>query len=159
MGDIGVPRQASDFSSEVLTTTGVRVLIWKHFTSVFPQNVLFGQGFGGWQDTFSPYAEGVGLSIGFPPHNMFIYLWSQSGIFAPITALIFIVLVFRFSNVLLKSQIREISLLGAALGAVATWTFAYGLGENSGLLGDPRQQTLFSALIGLAYARARTIGT
>lgn len=156
---LSTPEPIQDFSAQVASTTGVRILIWQHFIDVFSLAPILGQGFGGWQESFEIHASALGLSVAFPPHNTFIYLWSQSGIFAVLLGCIFMSTVLLFAKRLLVSPVREISLLGSAVGTVASWVFVHGMGENSGLLGDPRQQALFAALIGLAYQRSRSVGS
>ena len=53
---------------------------------------------------------------------------------------------------LARSKQNEPRSLGFTLSMVAGWLFIQGMGENWGLFGDVRQQTVFAVLIGLAYA-------
>jgi hypothetical protein len=57
-----------------------RGYIWKFIWKVFRENVVLGQGVGGWELVYSNYAISVGLQPGLPPHNLFVHLWSWSGL-------------------------------------------------------------------------------
>ena len=88
-----------------------------------------------------------------PPHNTLIYLWSQSGILAPIVALIFMFFILHFGLKLIKSQEYELQILGLGLFYSYLWLFIHGMGTNYGLLGDIHILPLMAVYYGFVYAR------
>jgi hypothetical protein len=143
------------FVAESANTAGVRLQIWRHAATVFADTPFLGQGFGGWGRSYAPYANTVGLSPSFPPHNTLIYLWSQSGLLAVLLALAFIFLVARLAWVLIRSDQPQTQHLGLLLGLTSAWHFGHGMGENWGLWGDPHLLPLFATLVGWSiYARS-----
>lgn len=145
----------STFAAASIDTASIRLLIWNYAANAFTESPILGQGFGGWQQGYEAYALATGMPTGFPPHNTLIYLWSQSGILATILGLAFMLQVMILAYRLAVSDQRNTRLLGRTLGIAAGWLFIQGMGENYGHLGDPRQQAIFAALVGLAYATLR----
>lgn len=148
--------EKSSFAAASIDTASIRLLIWNYAAQAFAESPLFGQGFGGWQQGYDTYALARGISPDFPPHNTLIYLWSQSGILASILGLVFMFHVMRLAYRLAISNQQKARLLGLTLGMVAGWLFIQGMGENWGLFGEPHQQPIFAALVGLAYATLRS---
>lgn len=146
MGGLGSAGAA--FVAESTNTTNVRLKIWGYAVQAFAETPLLGQGFGGWKQGYTPYAESVGLSPAFPPHNTLIYLWSQSGLLAPLLALAFMYLVARLAWTLIRSGQAQPQQLGLLLGLAAAWHFGHGMGENWGLWGDTHLLPLFATLVG-----------
>lgn len=153
--------EKSSFAAASIDTASIRLMIWSYAAQAFTESPIFGQGFGGWQRGYETYALATGIPPEFPPHNTLIYLWSQSGIIAAMLGLLFMFHVMRLAYQLTASQQRNTRLLGLTLGMAAGWLFIQGLGENSGHLGDPRQQPILAALVGIAYAnvKSRTAAT
>jgi O-antigen ligase len=147
--------ERSAFAAASLETASSRLLIWTYAVQAFAESPLLGQGFGGWQEAYPQYALDIGINPVYPPHNTLIYLWSQSGVLAVILGLVFMFHVMRLAYRLAASSQQSDVLLGLTLGMVAGWLFIQGMGENWGLFGDPRQQPIFAALVGLAYATFR----
>jgi O-antigen ligase len=143
------------FAAASIDTASIRLQIWKYALHAFTDSPILGQGFGGWQQGYATHALATGMPTGFPPHNTLIYLWSQSGILAAIFGLAFMFQVMILAHRLAVSDQRNTRLLGLILAIAAGWLFIQGMGENSGHLGDPRQQAIFAALVGLAYATLR----
>ncbi|MDH4573290.1 O-antigen ligase family protein [Salinicola acroporae] len=131
-----------------------RLLIWQYGLEAFEEKPIVGQGYGGWQEGFSGYVkrlgeEGVELRDGFPPHNTFIYLWSQSGALSVVFA---ILLLWHWSGISLsaigKNREKEHGLrMAMALTGAWVWLTVHGMGDNTGLLGDAHQVTLLALVI------------
>lgn len=147
--------QETLFVSDSIKTTNIRLLIWLYALKEFFHSPILGQGFGGWQNSLENYALETGFNVSFPPHNTFVYLWSQSGVAAVGVALLFIAGVFLLCYRLLKIPDFESRLLGVTLGLIASWLFLQGMGENYGLLGEMHQLPLLAALIGVGYAKCQ----
>jgi O-antigen ligase len=117
------------------------------------QSPIFGQGFGGWQSGFSRYADE--WNEGFPPHNTLVYLWSQSGIFAVLLALLFMVSVLHAAIKLMRIGGKDDYFLGLSLLMTSFWLFVQGMGENWGLVGEAHQEVLFAVLLAMVNVRLR----
>jgi len=144
-------------SAEITETALVRFSIWSYAASAFFEAPLLGQGFGGWQEGYGTYATALGIDPDFPPHNTLIYLWSQSGALALLFGLGFMTTIVWSGLRLMTLRNPEIRSLGICLVLVSGWLFVHGLGENWGVVGEPRQQVLFAALLGLTLARYHAI--
>ncbi|WP_160032338.1 O-antigen ligase family protein [Paenibacillus sp. An7] len=57
-----------------------RVLIWDFTFDKIKEHPFLGLGFGGWESEFPIYALRVGTDPSFPPHNIFVIIWSWAGI-------------------------------------------------------------------------------
>ncbi|WP_187776000.1 O-antigen ligase family protein [Salinicola corii] len=145
------PRETLDNAEDSMNS---RLLIWQYGLEAFEEKPLMGQGYGGWQQGFSGYVkrlreEGIELRDGFPPHNTFIYLWSQSGALSVVFA---VLLLWHWSGISLsaigKNREREHGLrMALALTGAWVWLTAHGMGDNTGLLGDAHQVTLLAFII------------
>lgn len=130
----------------------MRIKIWGYGKQVFSQAPLLGQGFGGWQKGYPQYAEAVGISKNYPPHNTWLYIWSQGGLFAAIMGVIFVLVVIKYGVsglTINENNIRSwvsVSMLGAFI-----WTFSHGMGTNFGLVGDVHMMPMLSMLLALVY--------
>jgi O-antigen ligase len=153
LGPIETRSSAAGFGSEVQGTTDTRFLIWEFAVSSLAKSPLLGQGFGGWQATFPAYARQVGLSPNFPPHNTFLYLWSQSGILAMLLGLCFAVAVLKRAFAQIRHVDDECRGLALALGMGFLWLTSQGLGENLGLLGETHMAPVLAAMMALFRAR------
>jgi len=138
-----------------------RFIFWKVASYLFPQHVIAGLGFGGWNQDYQLYREITPnldpmLQANMPPHDTFIALWSQSGIFAAILGLLFMLSViwFGFRN---YDRTREKSIKALCLCVSGTWLwiFLQGMGENWGLVGEMHIQPIialaFALMMGLTY--------
>lgn len=137
-----------EFVAESANTTSVRLQIWSFAAQTFSNSPLLGQGFGGWQVEFLPFAEANGLNPAFPPHNTLIYLWSQSGLPAAMLSVIFMFLVLLQAWTLVRKGQEQDQQLGLLLALAAIWQFGQGMGENWGLWGDSHLLVLFATLVG-----------
>lgn len=145
-----------DQSGETLDT---RILIWNYGFHAFINSPLLGQGFGGWQVGFDKYAAINGLSPGYPPHNTFMYLWSQGSLFALVFGAYFAIrlvsfLVRRLRTPYMSESTQDSTILLAALLAFG-WTFTQGMGSNFGLIGEQHMAPFLAVLLGLVYQASR----
>lgn len=143
----------SNFTKNVIKTTDIRFLIWNCGLNEFFKHPIMGLGFGGWHEIFSKYAISKGINTGYPPHNTFIYLWAQSGIFTVIFAILFMIYIIKFAFHLIKSNVKELKGLGIAILGAYLWTFIHGMGTNFGLVGELHMEVILAAILGYSYAR------
>jgi O-antigen ligase len=129
------------------------VQIWNYALESFLDRPFLGEGFGGWQVGFAKYALEHNIVRVFPPHNTFIYLWSQSGIVVVILAIFFILSIIQYAFKLLNSKNRELIGLGIALLGSFLWTFIHGMGTNFGLVGESHMEVILATILGYSYAR------
>lgn len=146
-------RASGGFGTEVQGTTSTRLLIWEFAAKSLSQSPLLGQGFGGWQATFPAFARHVGLSPNYPPHNTFLYLWSQSGVVAMLLGLGFAVLVLKRALSQVRHPNEECRGLAVALGMGFLWLTSQGLGENMGLLGETHMAPVLAIMLALFRVR------
>ncbi|CAG2135791.1 hypothetical protein LMG26411_01144 [Cupriavidus numazuensis] len=143
----------NEFGGAVEDTTEVRLVMWNYAVSAFFGSPILGQGFGGWQEGFAPYANRYGFSQVLPPHNTFIYLWSQSGILAVAVGVWFSAILFKLS--IRKYDDKEARGVAFALGFGFLWLTIQGMGENFGLLGDNHMIPVLAGLLALALVRLK----
>ena len=139
--------------SEVTLST--REKIWEFAPRVFAQHPVLGQGFGGWQKAFIPYARQEGLPNDLPPHNTIIYLWSQGGLLAALLGLSFMQQVLKLGWREMHSGELPTFAFGFAMTFGFLWTFIQGMGENFGLIGDIHMSPLLACLLALGYLHRR----
>ncbi|GAB2724597.1 hypothetical protein GCM10027172_18660 [Halomonas garicola] len=139
--------EQEDFLQQSESTLGIRLLVWRYGAEAFLEKPFLGQGFGGWQQGYSSYAESVGIKDSFPPHNTLIYLWSQGGILALLFGFAFMLFV-TISGLqqILKGQPQSSGIAVIMLGAFA-WTFIHGMGTNFGLVGDIHMIPILATLL------------
>lgn len=142
----GVNEQ-SDFLSQSKDTAGTRYEIWRYAYSVFLENPLIGQGFGGWEINYNQVYDYY-----LPPHNTLIYLWSKSGMLAVLLAVSFAICCFAVAWRGVKNENKEIKNLGFSVLMIIMWIFFHGFGENFGLIGEQHQMIIFSTMLGVCMA-------
>ncbi len=131
-------------------TIKIRLKIWKYAFREFFNKPLLGEGFGGWFINYSNFAKQNNLNPHYPPHNTLIYLWSQSGLFVVFSAIFFIFLIIKLSIRLLKSRVRELSIIGVVLFGAFSWVFIHGMITNFGLVGEEHMLILLAIILGIA---------
>ena len=120
----------------------IRTQIWSASAHLFSSHPVLGLGFGGWAIAFAPYAYSLGYVIDYPPHNLFIYTWSQSGIVA--VALIPAVWIALIRDTAGRSAERyKTTCAWIALG----WVALHGMADNTTLFGDVHT----AAFIGVGF--------
>jgi len=143
---------AKTFAEESDATLAIRQQIWSYAATAFSEHPLLGQGFGGWQKGFAVYARFMGMPEGFPPHDTIIYLWSQGGLVAAMSGILFMLCLMIFARRQLGVHAGQPGFgLVLAPALAFAWVFTHGLGENFGLLGDEHMTPILAALLALAY--------
>jgi O-antigen ligase len=155
VGDSSSYRALSAFLSRSDATLSIREKIWSYGLQAFVQQPFLGQGFGGWQLGFTRYAYKVGLYADFPPHNTYIYLWSQGGLLAALLGLAFTFAVLRFGLRQMREPRSQAFGLNLAMTMAFLWTFVHGMGNNTGLLGEMHMSSVLASLLALGYVHRR----
>ena len=141
------------FKDELIKTISVRVLIWSHFLNIFIPNFYQGLGFGGWLPSFLEYAQSFGMTAAFPPHNLLIATWAESGFLALMLLIVFYCYLIRFSLRLIRASGKEQKGLGVAVFFSSLWILLHGMGENFGPIGEDHMFVLHAVVLGCSYAR------
>ncbi|PTT74989.1 hypothetical protein DBR42_29900 [Pelomonas sp. HMWF004] len=138
----------SGFSQASTETLNVRQRIWSFAWGLFKKHPLIGLGHGGWELKFPFYAIANGLNANYPPHNMFMLLWSKAGIFAALAALLFSIS-FAWTHLRMAWQAsgRAAAMPLGVFGAFL-WVFIQAQGENFGILGEPHITTVLALAAG-----------
>jgi O-antigen ligase len=138
----------SGFTRASTETLDVRQRIWSFAWGMFKKHPLGGLGHGGWELHFPFYAIAQGLNPNYPPHNMFMLLWSKAGLGAVLAGLL-------FSLSFILAQLRlawraQGELANMPLGVLAAflWVFIQAQGENFGILGEPHITTMLALAAG-----------
>ncbi len=138
----------SGFTRASGDTLNVRQRIWSFAWASFKKHPLIGFGHGGWELKFPFYAFANGLNPNYPPHNMFMLLWSKAGIGAALAGL-------AFSLSFMWAQLRlawttpgEVSSMPLGVFAAFLWVFVQAQGENFGILGEPHITTVLALVAG-----------
>tara|TARA_B100000678_G_scaffold285561_1_gene288866 strand:+ start:78 stop:1373 length:1296 start_codon:yes stop_codon:yes gene_type:complete len=131
----------------------IRIKIWQYGVQAFPNSPILGQGFGGWQQEYPRYAEFVGISKNYPPHNTWIYLWSQGGLLAAVMGLGFVlsVVICGTRNLTHRTHMESVAISVAMLAAYC-WVFVHGMGTNFGLIGEEHMAPVLAILLALVCA-------
>lgn len=151
--DIRLIDLVNDFSKTLL----IREKIWNYGLLAFMQSPLLGQGFGGWAAGYSSYAVRMGISQAFPPHNTFIFLWSQSGVIAMFLGFLFMIAVVKISIKSYFSGKISIFTWGVCFGLASLWLFIQGMGENFGIVGEMHILVLFAISLGYSLLRNKQL--
>lgn len=132
----------------VLADMGVwaRFTLWKLAASAIAQNPLLGLGYGAW-DTYAARSFAAIGSSTYPPHNLILYTWIQSGLIAAALLLFFL-----YSAVHGLRGARSVPGVRMVMAAVV-WSFVYSLGDNTQLLNDMHSAPALAVLLGYLGAR------
>jgi len=133
-----------------------RVMLWNFGMICFPEHSLRGLGFGGWEIAIQEYTKQIGYPrISPPAHNVIITLWSQSGLFAAIFGILFIVNVLAFLWRSRKTEHWREFVICATLAMV--WYFVHQQGANWGLVNERHIMPIAAMIIGIVYAVSRPL--
>jgi O-antigen ligase len=144
------------FLTKTMTTIATRETMWTFAAEAFPESPMRGLGFGGWSTDFSAWlaAQGyVGTDRFLPPHNGFIYMWSESGLTAVIPAIV-------AAGLLLWNAYKARRTPGGQAVSVFAfgsyfWLLAQSMGENWNIFGEMHTQAPIAVLLGYASAYVR----
>lgn len=85
-------------NSEAMTSMGVRTVMWKNTAAIISEHPILGVGTGSFQHAYQKQVRGVegwqGTSTN-DPHNQFIKVWAEQGMFGLLAMIGFIATVFR----------------------------------------------------------------
>ena len=142
----------TDFGVRSLEALGTRMVIWSHMFEQLRLYPLTGLGFGGWE--LSP-VDPFGAGRAFPPHNIFIMLWSSSGVIAVFIGVLFFISVFSFGWRGMRTMQDEIRGVSLGIGFAFLWVLVQGMGTNWGVVGEAHMLPLLASTLGFCYARRR----
>lgn len=151
--------EASEFAGLSTSALEGRVQIWRFAEERLRVSPITGLGFGGWEKEFPVYARAVGLVETFPPHNGFVYLWSQAGVLGLIGGLAVVLTLLRLAVAAIRQGgVRNAFGIGL-LWAVA-WILIQMQGENFGVLGEAHIVPVIAFLAGgaIGYQRGNRHG-
>jgi len=126
-----------------------RVLIWEFIWELLKDRPILGLGFGGWENTYPNYALSVGLAATFPPHNLFVHLWTWCGVLGVLVFLL--MFIYIFSNSLkyyFSGDVLQLSLICSLLTVAVQGMF------DNWFLNDFRISSLLYFLVGILMYRA-----
>jgi len=85
-------------SSPELTSAGVRIVFWQNAAGIIAKHPVFGVGTAGFKEAYREQVQGVSgwqAELTGDPHNQFLKVWAEQGIFGLAALVAFIVLVLR----------------------------------------------------------------
>lgn len=138
------------FLAKVISAFGVRLLIWSFAAEEFLLHPILGHGFGGWELVYPAFARDFLLNPTYPPHNLLICLWTQSGILAPTIAVVFVILVAMNAFGAARDTDLHFHNYGVAAFIAIGWVFVQGMGENWGLVGQQNIQPIVALSLALS---------
>lgn len=134
------------FAEDSAMSLATRSVIWDVAGQLFTSNPVIGLGYGGWGANFFAYSGGA-LGRSFPPHNVIIAMWSDSGLLGAGVLV-------AFMGAVIIGHIRRIAStpgrISAAWGwslAAFTWTWTHGMADATTFYGDMRTVTVLGLLI------------
>jgi O-antigen ligase len=136
------------FLNESSSTLASRQELWDVARQEFAVHPIRGLGFGGWELVVPRTGRGLGL----PPHNAFVLLWAQSGVFASLLGIGFSIsfLVWAYQRAVRGSP--EESMVAKAVFGGFLCLLILTQGENFGLFGDEHMRPLLALLAGFLAA-------
>ncbi|WP_322094615.1 O-antigen ligase family protein [Paraburkholderia bannensis] len=146
---------APSLGSRISDTAETRIQMWTFAVKMFMESPVLGQGFGGWQVEFPAYARFAGVPQDLPPHNTFVYLWSQSGLVAIGLGAYFVAVVLLMGARGMRAKSIDQKGLGAMLMLGYLWLFIQGFGENQGLIGDVHMQPVLATALAIFIVQSR----
>jgi O-antigen ligase len=142
--------------SDMSTTLDSREVMWTFAREKFAESPFVGLGFGGWSDQYRHWAAAQGyrgMEADLPPHNGFIYIWSESGLVAVLLAVVASAsLLWMTYRARMAPGARMIS---ACAFASYFWLLAQSMGENWNIFGESHTQAAVALMLGYASYYAR----
>lgn len=127
--------------------------LWSGAAQLFLQHPLRGLGYGGWALVIGEYVD---IST-FPPHNLVLAAWSNSGTLAALLILVYIVWSVRLGARRVSETLSSGPLASLWVLAGLVWIFIHGMGDNTGVYGDWRSMSLIAVLVGAASVPGRRV--
>jgi O-antigen ligase len=140
---------------DTVETISVRSNMWTFAGQAFSEHPFLGLGFNGWETEYPKFATLAGIEGPeryLPPHNGFIYTWSESGFVAVVLEIL------AASLLLWRAYLARKAPHGKLVSACAFgcyfWLVAQSMGENWNIFGEPHTQAPIALLLGYASALA-----
>jgi hypothetical protein len=124
-----------------------RTVIWRFGAESFRHKPVLGLGYGGWDAGFPPYAAQRGLDQDFPPHNVFLAAWSNTGLPGLALSVAFFAVAFWLVGRRLSASSGRPRLFAGLAGAAIAWVLLQGMGENTDIFGEIHLTPVFALLI------------
>ena len=143
----------SELIEKMKDAAAIRIHIWGVFQYLFEKNPIAGLGYGGWKREY--YLLGYYGVLGnyFPPHNILIYMWSNSGLIFVIIYIMIILYVFKLSFSMIKSNDGTVKGLGKGLLFSYFWFFSHGLITNYGPFGEDHMLGWLSFILAVSIRK------
>ena len=148
----------TDFVDDTQLNSQRRNIIFTFAANEFLKSPILGQGFGGWAITFFSYGynwRSMGLNESMPAHNLFIILWSQSGILAAVLALMIIVTLFKM--MIGEFRAGTSAFVAGSLMAMLASVVIHSMGDNFSLFSEPHIQAPLAIMMGWVSTKAGLI--
>jgi hypothetical protein len=134
-------------------TLGTRSVIWETAGILFQQNPYIGLGFGGWEQQFIA-ASGAALGRYFPPHNVLIGAWADTGLLGAAALVVFFVAVLAgHLKLMARSPKRESYAWGFGFASFL-WLLIHGQADAVTFYGDLRTMILPGILLGFLISES-----
>ncbi|MBV7407499.1 O-antigen ligase [Maritimibacter sp. DP1N21-5] len=125
----------------------------------FLDHPLLGHGFGGWAEAFASYGSrlsGIGIKADFPPHNTFIYGWSQGGLALLAAYVAIFAAFFRLAFGLARKRDPAAAQFGVFMIFAGLALTFHSMGENVIFFEEARLQVIFALFLGWASVAVRS---
>ncbi|NJP30804.1 O-antigen ligase family protein [Micromonospora thermarum] len=145
-----VTRLFPTFAADSDFTFGIREMLWRAAADMFSEHPMLGLGFGGWFIEIAKYSNSL-VAERYPPHNIFIQIWSDMGLGAALLLVAFVVVVVLDHYRLLSTRPGARVTAAVSLGAFA-WLILHGMADTINFWGDNRIAVLLAFFLGLLAA-------
>jgi hypothetical protein len=136
---VAVPTIVSD--APYNSSLGTRAYLWGQAISAIEAHPLLGLGFGGWSEWLGNKVSLVGSSNSYPPHNLLLYTYVQTGLAGFIALLVLLARMLRTFLPLKRSE-------RVYLFLAVVWTIAHAMGDNTTVLNDLHTMPALACAIG-----------
>jgi hypothetical protein len=136
---VAVPAIVSDTPSS--SALGTRAYLWGEAINAIEAHPILGLGFGGWSEWLGNKTSAVGGSSSYPPHNLLLYTYVQTGIAGFITLLVLLARLLRTFLPLERSE-------RVYLFLAVVWTIIHAMGDNTTVLNDLHTMPALACAIG-----------
>lgn len=125
-----------------------RKVLWGSAAQLLSESPLLGLGYGGWAEQMPRFTNRPEL----PPHNLLLATWVNSGLFAALAALVFMIAAITMGVRVAAAQtnVHDSRTAVIALCAVA-WVFLHGIADNTTVYGEQRSMVLVALIFGYLY--------
>lgn len=140
----------STYVSQSIETSTCRVDIFHHAVQEFKQHPFLGNGYGGWNASFTAHTNNAFCLLGgVPPLNSIVLLWSHSGIAAAVLGIA--IVFFMMRAYLGAARAGDVLSVFAACGFLCV--FYQSMGEDISLFGDSHIAVPMAMTLGIVLAQ------